>query len=100
MYQASLCSVGASQGSVSYLSTSRILKMMTHRPTKWQVLIPLDSSTTEIIVANTASAVEFCNKGLVKACSKLRIEFVCKTWNSVSISINSVTLAAELEVIK
>ena len=53
--------------------------MITHRPTKWQVLIPLDSSTTEIIVANTALIVEFCNKGLVEACSKLRIESVCKT---------------------
>ena len=100
MHQASLYSVGASQGSASYPRISRVLKMMTHKPTKWQVLIPLDSSTTEIIVANIAPTVEFCNKGLVEACSKLRIEFVCKTWDSVSISINSVTLAAELEVIK
>ena len=47
--------------------------MTTHRSTRWQVLIPLDFSTTEIIVANIASVVEFCNKSLVKAHSVLRV---------------------------
>jgi len=51
-------------------------------------------------VANTASLVEFYNKVLVKAHSKLRVESICKTWNSVSISTNSIALAAKLDVIK
>jgi len=51
-------------------------------------------------VANVASAVESCNKDLVSACSKLRVESVCKVWDSVSIFTNSVTSVAELKVIK
>ena len=51
-------------------------------------------------MANAALVVEFCNKGLVEACSKLGVEYVCKTQDSVSMSTNSVALAAELEVIK
>ena len=51
-------------------------------------------------MTNAALAVEFCNKSLVEASSKLGIEYVCKTQDSVSMSTNSVTLAAELEVIK
>ena len=51
-------------------------------------------------MANAASAVESCNKGLVSACSKLRVESVYKTWDGVSMSTNSVAFIAELEVIK
>jgi len=52
------------------------------------------------VVANAALAVEFYNKSLVDAHSKLRVESVHKAWNSVSMSTNSVASAAELEVIK
>ena len=51
-------------------------------------------------MANAASAVESCNKGLVNAHSKLRVESVHKAWVGVSMSTNSVASAAELEVIK
>ena len=52
------------------------------------------------MVANAALAVEFYNKSLVDAHSKLRVESVHKAWNSVSMSTNSVASAAELEVTK
>ena len=55
-----------------------ILKMITQRSTKHQVLISLALTTTEIVVANTTSTVEFYNKSLVSARSKLIIEFVYK----------------------
>jgi len=42
-------------------------------------LILLSLAVIEMVVANAASAVEFCNKGLVSACSKLRVESVYKT---------------------
>ena len=42
-------------------------------------MIPLAPAAAEIVVANAASAVESCNKGLVNACSKLRVESVHKT---------------------
>jgi len=42
-------------------------------------LILLSPAVIEMVVANAASAVEFCNKGLVSACSKLRVESVYKT---------------------
>ena len=51
-------------------------------------------------MANTAAAVESCNKGLVSAHSKLRVESVHKAWDGVSMSTNSVASIAELEVIK
>ena len=51
-------------------------------------------------MANAASAVESYNKGLVSACSKLRVESVRKAWDGVSMSTNSVASVAELEVIK
>ena len=51
-------------------------------------------------MANAASAVQSCNKGLVEARSKLRVKSVRKAWDGVSISTNSVASAAELEVIK
>ena len=60
---------------------------------KWQqVLIPLTPAA--------ALAVKSCNKGLVSAHSKLRVESVRKAWDSVSMSTNSVAPVAELEVIK
>ena len=74
--------------------------MTTQEPTRHQVLVPLDSAAAELIVANAASAVQSCNKSLVEARSKLRVESVHKAWNSVSMSTNSVASAAELEVIK
>ena len=51
-------------------------------------------------MANAASAVQSCNKGLVEARSKLRVESVRKAWDGVSMSTNSVASVAELEVIK
>ena len=74
--------------------------MTTQGPTRRQVLVPLDSAAAELIVANAASAVQSCNKGLVEAHSKLRVESVRKAWDGVSMSTNSVASAAELEVIK
>jgi len=53
-----------------------------------------------MVVANAASTVESCNKGLVSAHSKLRVESVHKTWDGVFMSTNSVASVAELEVIK
>ena len=78
MYQVSLGIAKASQGSPSRPSISRTLKIMTQRPTRYQVLIPLTPAAAKTVVANAASAVEFCNKGLVSACSKLRVELVHK----------------------
>ena len=100
MHQVSLGIARASQGSPSRPAVSRILKMTTQGPTRCQVLIPLTPAAAEMIVANAASVVESCNKGLVSACSKLRVKSVCKAWDGVSISTNSVASAAELEVIK
>ena len=77
-----------------------MLKMMTHGPIRWQVLILLDSFTAEIIVANAAMAVESYNKSLVETYFKLRVESVHKVWDGVYMSTNSVALAAKLEVIK
>ena len=74
--------------------------MTTQGPTRCQVLILLAPAAAEMVVANTALAVESCNKGLVSACSKLRVESVRKTWDGVSMSTNSVASVAELEVIK
>jgi len=74
--------------------------MMTQGPTRHQVLVPLDSAAAELIVANAALAVQFCNKGLVEAYSKLRVESVCKAWDGMFMSTNFVVSAAELEVIK
>ena len=87
------------EGAVSS-GASRAPKMTTHGPTRHQVLIPLDTPTAEVVVANAATAVESCNRGLVETHSKLRVESVCKAWDGISMSTNFVTLAAELEVIK
>ena len=83
-----------------YSGASRAPKMITHGPTRRQVLISLDTPTTEVIVANAATAVESCNKGLVEAHSKLRVESVRKAWDGISMSTNFVASAVELEVIK
>jgi len=100
MHQASLGVARASQGSPSHPSVSRTLKMTTQGPTRHQVLIPLAPAAAEVVVANAASAVESCNKGLVSTRSKLRVESVCKAWDSVSMSTSSIASVAELEVIK
>ena len=63
-------------------------------------MIPLTPAAAEMVVANVTSAVESCNKSLVSAHSKLRVELVHKAWDSVFMSTNSVTSGAELEVIK
>lgn len=52
--------------------------MITHRSTRQQILVLLNSPTVETIVANTVSAVESYNKGLVEACSKLRVKSIHK----------------------
>ena len=100
IHQASLGSVGVSQGSLSYSTISKTLKMTTQGPTRCQVLISLTPAAVEMVVANVASVVESCNKSLVSAHSKLRVESVYKTQDGVSISTNSVAFAAKLEVIK
>ena len=63
-------------------------------------MIPLTPATAEMVVANAVSAVKSCNKSLVSACFKLRVESVHKAWNDVFISTNFVASAEELEVIK
>ena len=68
----------ASQKSLSHPAVSRTLKMTTQGPTRYQVLIPLTLAAAETVVANAALAVESCNKGLVSARSKLRVESVHK----------------------
>ena len=100
MHQVSLGSARASQESPNHPTVSRTLKMMTQRPTRYQVLIPLTPAAVEMVVANAASAVESCNKGLVSAHSKLRVESVHKAWDGVSMSTNFVASVAELEMIK
>ena len=57
MYQTSLGSANASQGSFSHPGISRTLKMTTQGPTRHQVLVPLDSATAKLIVTNAALAV-------------------------------------------
>ena len=81
MHQASLGSANASQGSSSCPSVFRTLKMTTQGPIRCQILVPLDSAAAELIVANAASAVQSCNKSLVEARSKLRVESVHKAWD-------------------
>jgi len=101
MYQSGFgTSAPSSKGGASYSSALRAPKMTTHGPTRRQVLIPLNAPSAEIVVANAAMAVESCNRGLVEARSKLRVESVHKAWDGVSMSTNFVASAAELEVIK
>ena len=83
-----------------YFSTSRVSKMMIYRPIRHQVLISLNAPTAEVIMANASTTVKFCNRGLVEAYSKLRVESVCKVQNGVSMFTNFVVSAIELEVIK
>ena len=73
--------------------------MTTQGPTRHQVLIPLTPAAAEMVVANAASAVKSCNKSLVSAHSKLRVESVRKAWDGVSMSTNSVASIAELELL-
>ena len=87
------------EGAVSS-GASRAPKMTTHGPTRHQVLIPLDTPTAEVVVANAATAVESCNRSLVETHSKLRVESVRKAWDGISMFTNFVASAAELEVIK
>ena len=93
-------SASLNRGGAVHPGASRAPKMTTHGPTRCQVLIPLDTSTTEVVVVNAATAVESCNKGLVEAHSKLRVESVHKAWDGISMSTNFVASTAELEVIK
>ena len=52
--------------------------MITYKLTKYLVLILLDFPTIEIVIANIVFVVKFYNKSLIEACSKLRVESVCK----------------------
>ena len=97
MYQTSLGNTDTSQESASCPSTSRVLKIITYKPTRQQVLILLDFPTTRIIMANAALAVESCTKGLVEAYSKLRVKSI---QDGMFMSTNSIALVVELEVIK
>jgi len=71
-------SASPNRGGTVHPDASRVPKITTHGPTRCQVLIPLDTSTAEVVVANAATAVESCNRGLVEAHSKLRVESVRK----------------------
>jgi len=79
MYQSGFgASTSPNRGGTVHSSTSRAPKMTTHGPTRRQVLIPLDTPTAEVVMANAATTVESCNRGLVEAHSKLRVESMCK----------------------
>jgi len=79
MHQSSFgASASPNRGGAVHSGASRAPKMTTHRPTRCQVLIPLNTPTAEVVVANAATAVESCNRGLVEAHSKLRVESVHK----------------------
>jgi len=93
-------STSPNRGDAVHSGASRAPKMTTHRPTRRQVLIPLDTPIAEVVVANTATAVESYNRGLVEAHSKLRVESVRKAWDGISMSTNFVASVTELEVIK
>jgi len=71
-------SASSNRGGTVYPGTSKAPKMTTHGPIRCQMLILLNISTAEVVMANADSAVEFCNRGLVEAYSKLRVESVCK----------------------
>jgi len=71
-------SASPNRGGAVSSGASRAPKITTHGPTRHQVLILLDTSTAEVVVANAATAVESCNRGLVEAHSKLRVESVRK----------------------
>jgi len=60
-------SVSPNKGDAVHSGASRVPKMTMHGPTRRQVLIPLDTPTVEVVVANAATAVESCNRGLVEA---------------------------------
>ena len=92
MHQASLDGANISQGSSSCSGISRTVKIMTQEPTRYQVLVPLDSAVAELIVTNAASAVQSYNKGLVEAHSKLRIESVYKSLPLTTTMVNSKNL--------
>jgi len=92
-------SASPNRGGTGSSGASRAPKITTHGPTRRQMLIPLNTPTAEV-VANAATTVESCNRGLVEAHSKLRVESVHKAWDGISMSTNFVASAAELEVIK
>jgi len=58
-----------SRGAV-YSGTSRVSKITTYGPTRYQVLIPLDIPTVEVIVANIGSVIESCDRSLAKSVHK------------------------------
>jgi len=79
MYQSGFgASASPNRRGAVHPGVARAPKMTTHGSMRRQVLILLDTSTAEVVVANAATAVEFCNRGLVEAHSKLRVESVCK----------------------
>jgi len=93
-------SASPNRGGAVHPGVSRAPKITTHGLMRRQVLISLDTPTAEVVVANAATAVEFCNRGLVEAHSTLKVELVGKAWDGISMSTNFVASAAELEVIK
>ena len=107
MHQASLGSANASQGSSSRPAVSRTLKMTTQGPTRRQVLVPLDSalqsSLWQMLLQQsspvTRAWLRLATSLELSLCAR-RVESVCKAWDGVSMSTNSVASAAELEVIK
>ena len=82
-------SASPNRGGAVHSGASRAPKITMYGPTRRQVLISLDTPTAEVVVANAATAVEFYNRGLVEAHSKLRVESVHKAWDGISMSTNS-----------
>ena len=74
MYQSGFgASASLNKEGAVYPGASRASKMTTHRPTRHQVLIPLDTPTAEVVVANAATAVESCNRAWLRLTLSLEL---------------------------
>ncbi|KAF5347005.1 hypothetical protein D9756_011008 [Leucocoprinus leucothites] len=75
-------------------------KMTTHGPTRRQVLIPFEGSIIADRIKDFNKASEFCNRGLIAAQSKLRVESVRESYNGISIATSGVATSVDLNTIK
>ncbi|KAF5347025.1 hypothetical protein D9756_011012 [Leucocoprinus leucothites] len=74
--------------------------MTTHGPTRRQVLIPFEGNIIADRIKDFNKASEFCNRGLIAAQSKLRVESVRESYNGISIATSSVASSSDLDTIK
>jgi len=74
MYQSGFgASASLNKEGAVYPGASRASKMTMHGPTRHQVLIPLDTPTAEVVVANAATAVESCNRAWLRLTLSLEL---------------------------